>query len=158
MKMTLIAVFGVISLVMLAMGIYEFYMQQRLLANAQPVQVTITESGIVYSQDISTDNNGGVPAPSYSPLVKFTYELGGTPYESSLLRPLITGRTYTSHAAAANELTPFPVGARIQAFVNPTYPDKAYLLKETSRSPVIFMIIGVTVPIFIFAVIKIAKL
>ena len=60
-----------------------------------------------------------------------------------MLRP--TGRVYNSHAAAANELTRFPAGAGVQAFVNPAYPEKAYLLREASRGPVIFVVVGALV-------------
>jgi len=46
MQVTVIAVFATIGLVMLVFGAYEYYMQRRLMANAQQVQATITESNL----------------------------------------------------------------------------------------------------------------
>jgi hypothetical protein len=157
LKATLIIVFGVISLVMLGVGIYEYFMQRRLLANARPVKVTITESGVQVSRDVSTDGNSG-SSLSYLPTVKFRYELDGARYESTLLRPVLRVHGYTSYEFAAADLVSFPVGASVSAFVSPSHPDKAYLIKERSRTPMIFIIIGVCIPVFIFAVIKIGKL
>ncbi len=157
MKATLTIVFGVISLVLLGVGIYEYFMQRRLLAGAQPVQVTITESGVQVSRDASTDGTSG-SSLSYLPTVKFQYEFGGVRHESTLLRPVLSVYGYNSYEAAAADLVSFPVGASVSAFVSPNHPDKAYLIKERSRTPMIFIIIGVCIPIFIFAVIKIGKL
>lgn len=139
MKLTLLAVFGVIGLVMLVYGAYEFFMERRLLANAQPVPATILESGVSMSHDVSGDSSG--PSTfSYAPVVKFRYEFGGRAYEGTMLRP--TARVYTSEAAASNELTAFPARARVSAFVNPAFPEKAYLLREASREPRVLMGIG----------------
>ncbi len=43
------------------------------------------------------------------------------------------------------------------AFVNPHYPDQAYLLREPSQGPVIFMIIGVMMAVIILAPVKLVK-
>ena len=158
MKTTVIVVFGTIGLVMLLFGAYEVFMQRRLMASSQEVQATISESSVSISRDLSTDSNSSPSAFSYEPVVKFSYEIAGKQHESTLLRPLITGRAYNSEAAAANELTPFPAGKRVVAFVNPKYPDRAYLLREPSQRPVNFMIIGVIVLGIIAAAVKLAKL
>jgi len=158
MKMTLIVVFGVISLLMLAMGVSEFYMQWRLLSGARPVQATITAADVFEVRDLTGDDAGGITSYIYEPRVKFTYEIDGTSYEGTMMRPIKTPRNYPTAGHAETELVAFPVGAKVQAFVSPNYPDKAYLIKETSRAPVIYMLIGVGVPLFIFALIKVAKL
>lgn len=143
MKTTLLVVFGVIGLVMLVYGAYEIFKERRLMANAQPVQATITESNISISRDLTDDGSSGVATFSYAPVVKFRYEFGGDAYEGTMLRP--TARVYNSQAAAADELTRFPAGAGVQAFVNPAYPEKAHLLREASRGSVIFVVVGALV-------------
>jgi len=100
MKMTLILVFGMIGLVIFVFGAYEYFKQRRLMANAHRVQATIIESNISISNDLSTDSNAGPSTFPYSPVVKFSYELAGKQYESTLLRPLVTGRVYSSARAS----------------------------------------------------------
>ncbi len=91
MKMTLIVVFGTISLAMLVFGAYEYFMQRRLTAGAHEVQATITESNISISRDLSTDGTSDASTFSYSPVVKFSYELAGKQYQGTLLRPSSPG-------------------------------------------------------------------
>jgi hypothetical protein len=155
MKLTLMVVFGVIGLVMLVYGAYELFVERRLMANAQAVQATITESNVSVSRDLASDGNSGASAFSYAPVVKFRYEFSGRAYEGTMLRP--TGRVYNSQAAAANELTRFPAGAGVQAFVNPAYPENAYLLREASRGPVIFVVVGALVLVIGGAVYRFKK-
>lgn len=55
-------------------------------------------------------------------------------------------RTYASREAAADALVPFPVNATVSAYVDPSLPDKAYLIATEGNGPVVFMIIGMLLP------------
>jgi hypothetical protein len=72
----------------------------------------------------------------------------GTAYESELLRPTDIVRTFPSAERARAELEPFPVGAKVTAFVNPDHPARAFLIAEPSAAPAIFVVLGFVAPLF----------
>ena len=79
---------------------------------------------------------------THDPEVRFRYEMDGHTYESDLLRPSAIVRTYASKESAMDELAAFPVGATVQAYVNRAMPDKAFLVRESSAGPIVFLILG----------------
>jgi hypothetical protein len=122
-------------------------MQRRLLANAIPIEATIVKSEVFKSVSADTDNRPlrSTSTTSYRPDVLFRYAYGGREYESDLLNPTII--VYGGSAeSAAEELKPFPVGAKVQAWLDVTTPDKAFLVPEKTSGPMVFMIIGVLLP------------
>lgn len=156
MKMTLIVVFGVISLLIFGMGAYEFYMQFRLLQGVKSVKATVTGSDVVMKDDPTSDES--VRTYYFTPRVTFVYEFDGVRHESSMMRPVESPIRYLTKDQAAVELKAYPVGATVDAFVSGNYPEKAYLIKEYSSGPIWFMVIGVGIMVVIFALIKILKL
>ena len=83
---------------------------------------------------------------SYRPDVQFRYSYRGRAYESDLLKPTIIVQGFASSETAAEELKPFPVGARVPAWVDPQNPDKAYLVQEGGAGPIVFIILGILLP------------
>ena len=147
-RIAIMIVFGGGGLVLLYVGVTQYFQQKRLLANATRVDAEIIESRVF------TSTSGGVgdkplqntTTTTHRPDVRFRYVVQGTTYESDLLRPTIIVRTYGSESSAAEELTPFPAGARVAAWVDPSLPDKAFLVAEPSSTPVAFMVIGALLP------------
>lgn len=133
---------------MLYVGATQWRQQRRLLEYAETVDATITHSEVFTSKSADTDGKLGTSnsTTTHRPDVKFTYSVGGQSYESDLLHPTIIVRGYASRASAAEALTPFPVGAKVRAFVDPSLPDKAYLVAESSSAPLVFIVIGVLLP------------
>lgn len=147
-RIAVMIVFGGGGLVLFHVGMTQYFQQKRLLANATQVDAEILKSEVFTSR---SRGSGGKPlqntsTTSHRPDVRFRYEVNRTTYESDLLRPTIIVRSYASESSAAEELAPFPVGARVAAWVDPSLPDKAFLVRETSSTPVGFMIVGALLP------------
>jgi len=141
-------IFGGFGLVMLYVGVTQYFMQRRLLANARRVDAVIVHSSVFSSTSADTDRRPlrSTSTTTYRPDVKFRYRVGDTDYESDLLYPNVIVRAYASRESAAEELAPFPVDAKVQAYVDPSLPDKAYLLASAGSGPVVFIIIGLLLP------------
>lgn len=140
--------FGGLGFVMLYVGITQYFQQRRLLRNARRIDVTITRSEVITSKSANTDrrplrNNS---TTSHRPEVRFRYEIDGRTYESDLLTPTIIVTSSASRESAEEFLKPYPVNARVSAWVDPASPDKAFLQLERSAGPIVFIILGVVLP------------
>lgn len=141
-------IFGGFGFVMLYVGVTQFVLQRRLLANAERVDVVIVHSEVLTTTSSDTDsrllrNNS---TTSHRPDVRFRYRVAGTEYESDLIHPNIIVTGYASRESAAEELVPFPLNATVRAYVDPARPSKAYLIAEAGKGPIVFIIIGVLLP------------
>lgn len=133
---------------MLYVGVTQYVLQRQLLGNSIPIEVEVVKSEVFKSVSADTDNrtlrdNSTI---SYRPDVRFRYSHEGKDYESDLLRPTIIVQSFASADSASEELRPFPVGSRVPAFLNTQHPDQAYLIRESSAGPIVFMILGVLLP------------
>jgi hypothetical protein len=142
---TIIAGFG---LVMLYVGLGEAVAQRRALRSAVPVEATVVSSGVRESRSSDTDHRPlrDNSTSSFLPEVKFRYAVGGKAYESDLLRPTVIVRGYASREGAAEAVRPFAVGSAVTAWVDPAAPERAFLIRESSVGPVVFIILGLLLP------------
>lgn len=141
-------IFGGFGFAMLYIGATQWRLQRRLMANARPIRVQIVRSEVFASASADTDRrlNRSTSTNTYRPEIAFRYEYEGKEYQSDLLHPTIIVRGYASRKAAAEELKPYPIGARVIAYLDPDRPDKAFLTKENSAGPIVFFVIGVVLP------------
>ena len=141
-------IFGGFGFVMLYVGVTQFFRQRRLLRRAQPVNATIIKSEVFSSQSADTDSrlDRNTSTTTHRPEVRFRYLVNGQTYESDLLHPNIIVVTYASREAAAEALAPFPLEAKVSAFVDPSMPDRAFLIAEAGAGPIVFIIIGILLP------------
>ena len=141
-------IFGGFGFVLLYVGVTQFFMQRRLLANAQRVDVRIVHSEVFTSTSADTDPRPlrSTSTTTHRPDVKFRYQVAGTEYESDLMYPNIIVTSYPSRDAAAEALEPFPMNATVRAYVDPSLPGKAYLIQSAGKGPIVFMILGVILP------------
>ena len=133
---------------MLYVGITQYFLQRRLLANSVAIDVEIVKSEVFKSVSANTDrrllhNNS---TTTYRPELLFRYFYNGREYTSDLLRPTIIVQGSSSAESAAEELKPFPLGAKVKAYLDPGNPAKAYLLREETSAPLVFIIIGLLLP------------
>ena len=142
------AICGGFAAMFLVVGVREFVQQRRNLAHAEPVDAVILESRVHVSTTRDTDYSisRSTSTTSYRPDVRFAYTVRGESYESDRLQATVIVRAYASWQAADDELAPFPVGARVSAWVNPAYPDQGFLVAERSVAPAIFVVLGVLMP------------
>ena len=138
-----------LGLMLLVAGSMQLLQQRRNLANAQPVQATITHSQVVCNTSMATNHEPlrmSNSSTTHEPEVRFRYTVDGRDHESDLLYPSSFVRSYGSHAAAAQVLAPFPLHATVSAHVDRAQPDKAFLMAEASNGPVVFIVLGLLLP------------
>lgn len=147
-RIAILIVFGGLGLVMLGVGITQFFQQRRLLANATAIEADIIDSRIESSTSANTDRRPlrSTSTTTHAPVVKFRYNLDGKTYESDLLTPTIIVRTYPSREGAEEQIAPYPIGAKVTALVDPSRPEKAFLIAQASAAPMVFIIIGLLLP------------
>lgn len=141
-------IFGGLGLMMLYVGITQFVQQRRNLTNADRVDATIVHSQVDVSTTTDTDQRVGFSnnTTTYSPNVRFRYRVSGQEYESDRIYPTIIGRGYASTSDAAEVLAPFPVNAKVRAFVDPSHPEHAFLIADASNGPIVFIVLGLLLP------------
>lgn len=141
-------IFGGFGLVMLYVGVTQYFRQRRLLHRAKPVNATILKSEVFSSKSADTDSRllRDNSTTTHRPEVRFRYEVNGQTHESELLYPNIIAVTYASRESAAEALAPYPVNAKVRAFVDLSLPDQAYLIAEAGAGPLVFIIIGMLLP------------
>lgn len=144
MRWLFVILFGALGVMLLYVGVTQFFLQRRIAANARPVNAEITRSDVTKSVSMDTDRSvaHNTSTTSYTPNVAFRYSVGGVEYESDMFRPNIIGTGYSSHRDAAAELAPFPLGAKVTAWVDEAHPDKAFLILEKGNGPIVFMLVG----------------
>jgi hypothetical protein len=143
-RVLVLLIFGGGGLVMFYVGAREWIFQRTVLSDSITVPATIVHSEVKTTQSRNTKH--GTPRDdstiTHDPEVRFRYELDGKTYESDLLRPSAIVRTYASKRSAQDELAPFPLGAMVQAHVNRAMPGRAFLVKDASAGPIVFLILG----------------
>lgn len=156
MSYIFIAFFGGLSIMLLYVGVTQYFVQRELTADPRRVTVKIIKSEVFRSE--SRDTNHGdlrdTSTVSYRADVRFAYELGGKTYESDLMYPTIIVRSYGSRESAEEALRPFPVGATVEAYYGVNRLAQAYLIRETSTGPIVFIIVGLIVPVVTWLVVK----
>ncbi len=141
-------IFGGFGIVMLYVGVTQFLQQRRNLTNAERVDATIVHSQVFTSASSNTDRRLGRSnsTTTHRPDVKFRYRVSGTEYESDLLYPSSIVQTYASESSAAAELVAFPLNATVRAYVDPSHPEKAFLIAEAGKGPIVFIVLGLLLP------------
>lgn len=144
MRWLFVILFGGLGVMLVYVGVTQFFMQRRIAAHARPVQAEIIHSEVIRSETRDSDRSvtRNTSTVSFTPEVAFRYSVKGTVYESDLLRPNIIVTSFASHEAAAEEIAAFPVGAQVQAWVDEAHPDKAFLILEKGIGPIVFMLVG----------------
>jgi hypothetical protein len=150
MRYLFLIFFGALGIMFLVVGTRQVLQQRRLLSRAIPVPARIVAASVRMSQSADTDPRPlrSTSTTTHEPCVRFAYEVQGAAYESELLRPTDIVRTFPSAEGARAELEPFPVGAKVTAFVNPDSPDRAFLIAEPSAAPTVLVVLGFVAPLF----------
>ena len=141
-------IFGGFGFWMLYVGVTQHFQQRRSLMYAERVDAVITHSEVFTSTTADTDNRVGFSnsTTTHRADVKFRYRVGGEEYESDLMYPTAIITASGSRESAAAELAPFPVGAKVRAYVDPSHPEQAFLIASKKNGPMVFIIVGVLLP------------
>ena len=126
-------IFGGGGLALLYVGVTQYFLQRRLMANAIAIEVEIIKSEIFQSVSADTDQrlNRNNSTTSFRPEIRFRYTFAEREYESDLLRPAIIVRGYASAENAAKELAAFHIGANRWPMSTRGIPTKLFLKKKS---------------------------
>jgi hypothetical protein len=140
---------GGFAAMFLYVGVMQWWQQRRNLTHAEQVDATIVHATVTSSTTRDTDQRVGFSnsTTTHSPEVRFRYVVAGATYESTRLYPSIIERSYASAESAREQIAPYPLGATVRAWVNPAHPEQAFLIAERGNGPVVFIVLGVLMPV-----------
>ncbi len=118
--------------IFVAVGLGIFSLQVYRIITYEPV------SARVYSTDIKTIS--GDKGSTYAPLVNYGYTWKGTAYQASQVNPIQISSSYSWAQGITKQFHP---GSVVTAYVSPTHPEKAYLLRHASIIPLFFVVVPV---------------
>ena len=119
--------------------------EERALENAVEIDVEIEATDIeLRERDVSNDDDSTRETETvYRPTVSFTYEYEGQEYQSNNIYPGGgTFQEYPDRSTAEAQIDDFQVGSTMTGYVDPDDPGEAFLIKESSGSPQMIMVIG----------------
>ena len=121
---------GVFLAIFVAAGIGFFAAEVYRVATWQPV------SARVLSTDIKAVR--GDKGTSYTPVVRYLYTVNGAQYESNKVLPLTISASYGWAVRLRDRFHP---GQAVTAYVNPSQPASAFLVRDVSLLPLVFVVI-----------------
>ncbi len=120
-----LSIFVAVGLGMLSLQLYR-------IATWEPVRATVVSSDV----GVVTSSKGN----SYKPVVVYNYRYQGNPYQAASVTPI----SISASQNWAREISArFRAGDVTTAYVNPANPYNAYLLRQVSFIPLIFVLFPV---------------
>lgn len=116
----------------LAVGIYAARRQAKRLATYRPVPATVIAS------EVERRSTG--KGQSYEPRIRFRYMAGGRTHECDTPLPVDGIKGGGSEDWAQQLVGRYPAGANTTAYVDPDDPAKAFLVREASIGPYVFIL------------------
>ncbi len=121
---------GAFLAVFVAVGLGMFASEMYRIATWEPVSARILSSDIKAVR--------GDKGTSYKPVVRYQYTVNGALYVSNQVLPLTISASY---GWATKLRDRFRRGDIVTAYVNPSRPSSAYLVREVSLLPLLFVVI-----------------
>lgn len=129
-----IALFTLIPLLFMGVGLGGVWNQHWKITHYLRVRATVTSAEV--QSHTSRSSNGGT-STSYSPEVKYTYEVSGRTYASRRVLPL----DISANRSWAEEIVGrYQPGKTAEAFFNPADPADSFLVKQYSFFPYFFVL------------------
>jgi hypothetical protein len=118
--------------IFVAAGIGLFGVQAYRIATWRPVTANILSS------DVGTVRND--KGNTYKPVVVYSYRYQGQPYQAAAVTPISISASESWAQSIVNKYRP---GDVTTAYVDPSHPNNAYLLRQVSLFPLLFVLIPV---------------
>jgi hypothetical protein len=118
------------ALIFIGVGCYLAYLQSHALQTYLPVPATILSREIKSSHD----SHGST---TYAPSASYRYTINGQSYECSQVS---VTKVSSSYRWASEQLAKLPGGPNVTAYYNPAKPGRAFLLRDASFFPYIFVL------------------
>ncbi len=123
--------FTLFPLIFMGIGVGIAWHQHRMISTYRPVQVT------VLSKEIKTHPSSSDGGPTYSPVIQYHYKVGETSYTCGQVTPLNESGGY---AWASRLNARFEIGDSYEAYYNPQNPAEAFLVREYTFFPYVFIL------------------
>ena len=146
-----VLMFGGLGVMLIGVGVREWFIQRRVMATAVGVDAVILSAEVKSSRSADTDQRllRDNSTTSHTPEVRFGYVFNGVRYESDMLYPTVIVRGYASRESAAEEIRAYTPGATVKAFADASFPERGFLRLESSSNPKWFIAAGVVTLIFL---------
>jgi Protein of unknown function (DUF3592) len=129
---------GAVLALFVAVGLGALGAELYRVATWQPVSARVLSSAIK-----AVRGNRGT---SYAPVVRYQYSIDGTPYESDAVLPL---NVSASLGWAERLRARFRPGDVVTAYVNPHRASSAFLVRQVSLLPLVFVALPVTIALIL---------
>jgi hypothetical protein len=146
-----VLMFGGLGIMLIGVGVREWFIQRRVMATAVGVDAVILSAEVKSSRSADTDQRllRDNSTTSHTPEVRFEYVFNGVRYESDMLYPTVIVRGYASRESAAEEIRAYTPGATVKAFADASFPERGFLRLDSSSNPKWFIAAGVVTLIFL---------
>ncbi len=118
--------------IFVAIGLGMFSLQVYRIVSWTPVTATVVSSDV----GVVRGNKGN----SYKPVVVYNYRYQGSPYQASAVTPISISASQSWAREIAGR---YRSGDVTKAYVNPANPYNAYLLRQVSLIPLVFVLFPV---------------
>ena len=115
-------------------GGYSYVQQGQAVSDAVTVQATVDSAQVERIKSRRSID--------YEPEIEYTYEYQGETYTSEQVFPGPTIRTYSDRSKAQSVVRSYEPGTTVQAYVRPSAPSNAFLIRERTPWPTRALVIG----------------
>jgi hypothetical protein len=124
----------VLAVALIGAGGYSYVQQGQAVGDAVAVQATVENARVE-----RLDAGRGI---DYEPEIEYTYEYHGETYTSEQVFPGPTIRTYSDRKNAQSVVRSYEPGTTVRAYVRPSAPGDAYLIRERTPWPARTLAVG----------------
>jgi hypothetical protein len=124
----------VLAVILIGAGGYSYVQQGQAVDDAVAVQATVDSAQVE-----RIDSRRSI---DYKPDIEYTYDYQGETYTSEQVFPGPTVRTYSDRSKAESIVRSYEQGTAVQAYVRPSAPGDAYLIRERTPWPARAVAIG----------------
>jgi hypothetical protein len=123
-----------LAVALLGLGGYSHVQQGRAVDTAVTVQATVDSADVE-----RLDAGRGI---DYEPDIEYTYRYRGETYTSDQVFPGPTVRTYSDRSKAQSVVRSYRPGTTVRAYVRPSAPGDAFLIRERTPWPARALALG----------------
>ncbi|WP_324666212.1 DUF3592 domain-containing protein [Haloarcula sediminis] len=123
-----------LAIALLGFGGYSYVQQGQAVDTAVTVQATVDSADVE-----RIDSRRSI---EYEPEIEYTYQYQGETYTSDQVFPGPTVRTYSERSQAQSIVQSYEPGTTVKAYVRPSAPGDAFLIRERTPWPVQASAIG----------------
>ena len=124
----------VLAVALVGAGGYSYVQQGQAVGDAITVQATVDSAQLE-----RIDSRRSI---DYEPEIEYTYEYQGETYRSEQVFPGPTIRTYSNRSEAQSVVRSYEPGTTVRAYVRPSAPSNAFLIRERTPWPTQALAVG----------------